>query len=291
MNELWSVGIWLLPLEILFCTIIAEMACRFKWMHCVLMFVVPILFAHYWITNIFEKNDWFGIVKVYSVTLIGGTYLSARWMVNEQWVRRFQVFGQIGLSLNILEAVALDFQHNNYINALNGIILCLCQPFDITTHQPRAIPPYYEAVWHLSGVNRPTDINQQYLYPLAYCFWNFCFCYGTRYEVGIVHLVVPLLLSSIRGWSFFLMYRAYGLAVFLEITLTHKNGRSWFYWDQVTFMKLYYRSDYHMLAEWLAVVSVLALVYRHYLLFITDTKPDRVISFIQVIFKALGVKG
>jgi hypothetical protein len=278
-----------MPLEMLAAIFCCELGRRSLYGHFLITIVGTLICTPYWCHSIFIYQDWFFIMKVYSVTLIGGICLIGRWTKNVWWFERLAWLGFLGLWLNIMEAILYDIEHKNYVNALTGLILCLCQTFS-KGHQVPGKAPYYEGVWHCSGINDERDLSKQYLYPIAYCLWNHCFVYYSIGEFGIVHLGVPLLLSAIYSWSYFILYRVYALCAFFYIGEMHKNGIWWFYWDKETFKNLHFRSDYYFLVQRLALFAALSLVYYQYTLYRKDTNPDRVISLAQMIFKAVGLK-
>ncbi|ETO33667.1 hypothetical protein RFI_03435 [Reticulomyxa filosa] len=318
MNPVIQVAIWMLPLEIISSCVACELARRSKLVHCILMFIVPACLTPYWLLSIIEKNDWFAISKVYSVTCFGGVGIYVhRWVLNVDlkakwtkerfhWWRRLEsIFAYCTLFVNVLEAVLQDASQHRYVNVVTGILLALAQTCDQELHQPSPEGPIYDGLWisffffflcvciRISGTNDPQDSVHDHIYPVAYVLWNHTFCYGSYGHLGVIHLAAPFLLSWRNGWNLFMMYRGYALAFCFQVLFSHKNGSSWFFWDKKTYYGLYYNHTYYSCLQWIALNYVIFGLLLHQLrLYREDTQrghEKRVSSLFQWILYAIGV--
>jgi len=306
MNPVLQVALWMIPLEILSSGLVCELVRRYKIVHYILMWVVPLSLTPYWYQNTMDKNDWFFIVKFYSVTILAGISvyirrrvinadLKKKWTPERfEWWRRLEAhFAYFVLLVNIMEAVVQDWNSHRYVNAVTGMLLCLGQVFDYEIHQPPSGKPYYDANWNLTGTNDAGDNSQGYIYPIAYCLWNHAFCYGGYQHFGVIHLFSPFLLSWWNGWDLFMTYRVYALAFGTQVMLSHKNGRSWFFWDKKTYYELYYSEGYYACLQWVGLsYAVFGLLAHQLQLYRDDIQighETRVISIFQWLLQVIGV--
>jgi len=242
------IAVWVLVLVSLY--VLNEISRRSKLTGFLFFFVLPVVLSVLWFTVLREKTylDWFHLVKVYSSTagcigfwcirfIKGKDKAGKEWKLSEnKWAL---CFPPLILSINILEAVARDFQVGiqysmpgggmladeamhviggswNYMNAIAGLlnIVTITGWFGIVVRKKTKSDTSKDMLWP----------DMLWFWIIAYDVWNFAYTYnclpGHSWYCGLALLIAPTLCAFTLGKGAWLQHRAQTLALWCMFAQT-----------------------------------------------------------------------
>lgn len=245
-----AVGMLLLVMATLF--IFNEFARRWKLAGFFSFFILPVVLSIMWFTVLKEQTytDWFHLAKVYSSTAgCIGFWLIRHYEKKDKKTHEviwrlannklMLCFPPLILAVNILEAVARDFQvgsmywlvHSgaiegevvgvfggswNYLNGIAGIlnIICITGWFGILIRKQTSKDKSKDMLW--------PDL--LWFWIIAYDIWNFVYTYNCipthSWYAGIGLLIAPTLCAFTIGKGAWLQHRAQTLAIWCMFAQT-----------------------------------------------------------------------
>lgn len=292
-----TLGMWLLVLVALF--LANEITRRFKWIGLMSFTLLPIGLSVLWFTVLKEKTytDWFHLAKVYSATagcigfwairhLKGMKRKTGReWRFVDSSFAKF--FPPFILAINILEAVARDFQVGfqyggggiladdgvyvlggvwNYMNGAAGIlnILAITGWVGITIRKRTARDKSLDMLWP----------DMLWFWIIAYDLWNFTYTYNClpthSWYAGLALLIAPTLAAFTVAKGAWLQHRAQTLALWCMFAQTFP-----LFQDEGKYaVTSTYNATYMMvLGSASLAVNVGVIIYMVYTMITKDGKP------------------
>lgn len=243
--SVWA--IWILVFAILFG--LNEITRRYKYVGFFFFVIVPIVLSTVWFTVLKDTiyTDWFHLAKVYSATAgcIGfwcirhlkgkNKFTGKEWRLSEmKWAL---IFPPLILAINILEAVARDFQVGlqyqgggiladdamfvlggswNFMNGIAGIlnIITITGWLGICIRKTTAKDGSKDMLWP----------DMLWFWIIAYDLWNFAYTYnclpGHAWYCGFALLLAPTLCAFTIGKGAWLQHRAQTLALWCMFAQT-----------------------------------------------------------------------
>lgn len=238
-------GVWILVFVALFG--LNEISRRWKYAGFFCFVILPIALSILWVTVLRDTTytDWFHLAKVYSSTagcigfwcirhVKGKNKLTGKeWRLSDlKWAL---CFPPLILAINILEAVARDFQIGglklnkevfdgmvtlsgswNYMNGIAGIlnIITITGWFGITIRKKTAKDGSRDMIWP----------DMLWFWIIAYDVWNFAYTYnaipGHAWYAGFALLLAPTLCAFTLGKGAWLQHRAQTLALWCMFAQT-----------------------------------------------------------------------
>jgi len=238
-------GVWILVFVALFG--LNEIARRWKYAGFFCFVILPIVLSALWFTVLRDTTytDWFHLAKVYSSTagcigfwcirhVKGKNKLTGKeWRLSD--VKWALCFPPLILAINILEAVARDFQIGglhlnkevfegmvtlsgswNYMNGIAGIlnIITITGWFGICIRRKTAKDSSKDMLWP----------DMLWFWIIAYDIWNFAYTYnaipGHAWYAGFALLLAPTLCAFTIGKGAWLQHRAQTLALWCMFAQT-----------------------------------------------------------------------
>lgn len=240
-------GVWIIVFAALF--LFNEAARRSKYFGFFSFVILPIFLSILWFTVFRDTTytDWFHLAKVYSATAgcIGFWCIrhlhgkdketGKEWKLSEK--RWALCFPPLILAINILEAVARDFQVGsqyrgggiladdamyvlggswNYMNAIAGIlnIITITGWFGICIRKKTAQDTSKDMLWP----------DMLWFWIIAYDLWNFAYTYnclpGHAWYCGFALLLAPTVCAFTVGKGAWLQHRAQTLAIWCMFAQT-----------------------------------------------------------------------
>jgi hypothetical protein len=238
-------GMWLVVLASLF--LLNELARRWKGVGFFAFVILPLCLTVIWFTLLKGQiyTDWFHLAKVYSSTAgcIGFWFIrhlkgknkktGKEWRLSE--IKGALLFPPLILSINILEAVARDFEVGshyagggmesgifllggswNYMNAIAGIlnIIALTGWFGIVIRKETAKDKSRDMLWP----------DMLWFWIISYDLWNFTYTYNClphhAWYCGFALLIAPTLCAFTIGKGAWLQHRAQTLALWCMFAQT-----------------------------------------------------------------------
>lgn len=239
--------VWIMVFVILFG--MNELARRYKVMGFVCFIVLPIVLSILWFTVLKDTTytDWFHLAKVYSSTAgcIGFWAIRHVHGKNKKTGKEWRLadnkialcFPPLILAINILEAVARDFQVGfqyagggiladeamyvlggpwNFMNAIGGIlnIITITGWFGICVRKVTKNDTSKDMLWP----------DMLWFWIIAYDLWNFSYTYnclpGHAWYCGFALLLAPTLCAFTLGKGAWLQHRAQTLALWCMFAQT-----------------------------------------------------------------------
>lgn len=239
--------VWILVFALLFGA--NELARRSKVFGVLSFMVLPIILSVLWFTVLKEKiyTDWFHLAKVYSATAgcIGFWLIRHVQGVNKKTGKVWKlsenkialIFPALILAINILEAVARDFQvgiqyHGggfleddamyvlggswNFMNGIAGLlnIITITGWFGIVIRKETKSDKSKDMLWP----------DMLWFWIIAYDLWNFAYTYnclpGHAWYCGFALLLAPTLCAFTIGKGAWLQHRAQTLALWCMFAQT-----------------------------------------------------------------------
>lgn len=240
-------GVWILVFAVLFG--FNEVARRWKYVGLFSFVVLPIALSILWFTVLKEETytDWFHLAKVYSSTAgcIGFWCIRHVKWTNKKTGKEWRLsdkkwalcFPPLILAINILEAVARDFQVGiqyqgggvladdamyvlggswNFMNGIAGIlnIITITGWLGICIRKQTAKDGSKDMLWP----------DMLWFWIIAYDLWNFAYTYnclpGHSWYCGFALLLAPTLCAFTVGKGAWLQHRAQTLAIWCMFAQT-----------------------------------------------------------------------
>lgn len=243
--SVWAV--WLLVFALLF--VFNEVARKSKFFSFFFFIVLPVVLSVIWFTVLKESTytDWFHLAKVYSSTAgcIGFFLIRHLKGTNKKTGKEWSLatnkialgFPALILAINILEAVARDFQVGiqypgggvlvddamyvlggswNFMNGIAGLIniVTITGWFGIVIRKETAKDKSKDMLWP----------DMLWFWIIAYDLWNFAYTYnclpGHAWYCGFALLLAPTLAAFTVGKGAWLQHRAQTLAIWCMFAQT-----------------------------------------------------------------------
>ena len=289
-------GIWLVIFAVLF--LFNEFSRKSKVGGFISFMVLPVFLSVLWFTVLREKTytDWFHLAKVYSATAgcIGFWFIrhyekkdkitgKVKWRLSEK--KLALIFPALILAINIIEAVARDFQIGgmgltqqlfegeimmsgpwNYMNGIAGILntITITGWFGIVIRKKTKKDKSMDMLWP----------DMLWFWIIAYDLWNFAYTYnclpGHSWYCGFALLLVPTICAFTLGKGAWLQHRAHTLAIWCMFAQTFPNFQ-----DQGKFkvMSTYNPKIYFTVSLIALIANVLVFVYMIYKIKKTKRNP------------------
>ena len=244
-----GLSVWFAVFAALF--LFNEVTRRFKWAGFFAFFILPVILTFVWFTVMKDQTytDWFHLAKVYSSTAgcIGFWLIrhyekkdktgKVLWKLSDKkWML---VFPALILAINILEAVARDFQVANLYWLINSgpvegeAVGILGGPWNIANGIAGLLNVITITGWFGIVIRKQTkhDKSKDMLWPdmlwfwiLAYDLWNFAYTYNCipshSWYAGLALLIAPTLCAFTLGKGAWLQHRAQTLAIWCMFAQT-----------------------------------------------------------------------
>ncbi len=280
-------GMWFVVLAALF--LFNEFSRRSKSGAFISFIILPTMLSILWFTVLKDTTytDWFHLAKVYSATAgcIGFWLIrhyrkknkvtgKTLWKLSE---KKFAlIFPPLILAINIIEAVARDFQIGNlglmkelfdgeimmsgpwnYMNGIAGIlnIITITGWFGIVIRKKTNNDRSMDMLWP----------DMMWFWIIAYDLWNFAYTYnclpGHAWYCGLALLIAPTLCAFTIGKGAWLQHRAHTLAIWCMFAQTFPSFQ-----DQGKYqvMSTYNPKIYFAVSLIALVANIIVFVYMIY---------------------------
>lgn len=283
-----AIGIWVVVFAGLF--LLNEVTRRFKSAFYVIFIGAPIVLSILWFTVLSDTTytDWFHLAKVYSsLTGVIGFFLirhlkgkdketgEVKWRLSE---KKFAlIFPPLILAINILEAVAKDFEiGNTFYNMFSGplegeVVGVMGGAWNYMNGIAGILNIIAITGWFGIVIRKKTkgDSSQDMLWPdmlwfwiIAYDLWNFTYTYDAipthSFYAGLAMLLAPTLCAFTIGKGAWLQHRAQTLAIWCMFAQTFTSFQ-----DQGIFMvqSTYNETIYFIFGLLSLLVNLAVVVY------------------------------
>jgi len=289
-------GMWFLVLIALF--LFNEFSRRSKVGAFISFIVLPAILSILWFTVLKDKTytDWFHLAKVYSALAgcIGFWFIrhyekkdkvtgKVKWRLSEK--KLALAFPALILAINILEAVARDFQIGNlglmqelfegeimmsgpwnYMNGIAGLlnIITITGWFGIVIRKKTEKDKSMDMLWP----------DMLWFWIIAYDLWNFAYTYnclpGHSWYCGLALLLAPTICAFTTGKGAWLQHRAHTLAIWCMFAQTFPNFQ-----DQGKFqvMSTYNPKIYFTVSFLALAANIIVFAYMIYKVKTTKRNP------------------